>query len=262
MFGELCFALLKIRMNIQNMIRWLSHKFYVTKSVSIIDNGVITSVYARYMLMKILLNFKFIVAQKIFDMCCEKLDINSDTIQIVKNINDVDRYVIYSNKENKNIIKNSILFMEKNENNFGNITLPKNPIVNCKITECLPINSEKHDFKYDKQINNENISGTINSYEQMSTPEQKTLNEKGCTCYHDTRIDIPEKYSIDVKKLMMLYATETVDNHTIGNILLFNDIRYTNRSELQITVLKNGMMNRNKLVINDILNWKISDIIN
>lgn len=211
---DFCFFLLKLKMQIQNFLRWILRKIYVTKSVEIIDNGRIRSVYWRYIIMYIVLTFKFLLIEKIYNWCCTNIDIETPTVQIVKNINYVDRYVIYENDDNKNAIQNTINYMKHNETNMQEITLPKNIIFKCELRTKYSAN--------DAENNKEEV--------------------------------------VDLKKLFSVYATESINNHTIKNVLLFNSIKYDDTSRIYITMSKNRKRTEVDFNINEVLNKKILDL--
>jgi hypothetical protein len=200
-------------MIIQNMLRWIIRKIYTVKSVTIVDSGKCISVYWRYITMYLVLLFKFLMIDNMFKWCCDNIDINSNTIQIIKNIDYVDRYVIYENKDGKNAIRNMIEYMENNKENIREITLPKNLILKCELI---------------------------------------------CVVDHETK-------RIDLKKIFSKYTTTNIDNHTIGNIILYNpndefDIAYQDNAYISIMMMKNGNMKHIKYCLKNVMDKKISDL--
>lgn len=206
MNADLCYYFLKLKMIIQNMLRWVIRKIYVTNSVTVVDNGKKKSVYWRYIAMYIILLFKFLLLDQVLKWCCDNIDVNSDTIQVVKNIDYVDRYIIYENKDGKNAIQNVIKYLDDNEKNIGQVTLPKNLVLRCELT-----------------MDNGNI---------------------------------------DLKGIFAKYATEKIDNHTIGNIFLFNDISPTSNSKIMVSLVKEKKLIKNEFYVGDVLDEKISYVYN
>lgn len=206
MIADLCYYFLKLKMIIQNMLRWIIRKIYVTKSVTILNNGKRVSVYWRYIIIYIVILFKFLLLDKIFKWCCANIDINSDTIQVVKNIDYVDRYIIYENKDGKNAIQNVIKYIDNNKKNIGQVTLPKNLILQCDL--------------------------------------------------------ICDNKNKDLKGIFTKYSTEKIDNHTIGNIFLYNDINLIDTSKIIVTMIKEKKRIKNEFHVRDVLDKKISYIYN
>lgn len=206
MNADLCYCFLKLKMIIQNMLRWIIRKIYVTKSVTVLDEGKKKSVYWRYIVMYIVLLFKFLLLNKIFKWCCDNIDINSDTIQVVKNIDYVDRYIIYENKDEKHAIQNVIKYLDNNKKNIGQVTLPKNLVLRCEL--------------------------------------------------------ISDNENVDLKGIFSKYSTEKIDNHTIGNIFLFNDINATDTAKIVVTMIKEKKLIKNEFHVRDVLDQKISYVYN
>lgn len=161
MKADICYYFLKLKMTIQNMLRWIMRKIYVTNSVTIIDNGKYISVYWRYIIMYLMLLFKFSIVEKMFKWCCDNIDVDSDTIQIVKNIDYVDRYIIYENKDGKNAIQNVIKYIDSNKESISNISLPKNLILKCELVDETMCHKKKIDLK---KIFSNYIAANVNSH--------------------------------------------------------------------------------------------------
>jgi hypothetical protein len=116
---------------IQNILKFIIQKIYITKDIKIIKDGKPTSVYLRYLLLYCLMLIKISILKKMVSWFCNYIDIESDTLQIVQNINYVDRYIIYENDDKKNIIQNTMKYIENNKKNMKEITIP-----NCLIIKC------------------------------------------------------------------------------------------------------------------------------
>lgn len=182
----LCY-LLELRTYLLNLFNYLIEKIIAVRSITTIIHDKCVSIYCRYIMLCLLINYKFFIISKIYDWCVKYIDIDVDKIQIVKTINYVDRYVIYNNKSGKMAISNVIKYLSDYESEMQKVTLPKNLIINCV-------------FKN-------------------------------------------KETEYNLKNLFSKYATESIKNHTIGDIFLFNrnDVPIdTNNGELVVTKMKNG----------------------
>lgn len=133
MLSNLWLCLLTVKTVIQNVVNWTIRKFYKTKSVTINNNGVIQSVYGRYLCISILLLFEYEFNYHFIRKCCNYFDVDAKTIQFIKNIDNVDRYIIYENIYTKNIIQNGLEYIEENHDIICQLNLPKHLILACEL---------------------------------------------------------------------------------------------------------------------------------
>lgn len=164
MLNNICCYLLQLKTYIQNILRSILRKIYVTKSVTIIEDGKVISVYWRYIMMYFTMLFKFMMVDSLYKFFCKLFDVETDIVQLVKNIEYVDRYIIYENKEHKkdkHAIQHTIEYVNKNEDKIKEITLQKNIIIQCSLID----GEKKIDLKpifakygnMNKNINNNTI---------------------------------------------------------------------------------------------------------
>lgn len=194
---KLLLLFITIRMFIQNLYSSILDKIYVTRSVTIYKSGNTTSVYIRYILIYWCMCINHFLSTFILDYLYSCLDVNSSTIQFVINIDNVERYIIYTNRVQTNVIMNAIKYIQ--EKMDTNIVLPKQVVMKCNI------------------VSKDN-----------------------------TIIDL--KYIFDKYKNMK--------EHTIGDILLYNNIDYGNDDKIVIT-----KYNKNS-VKKSIMSYDIQDIKN
>lgn len=117
---KLTLFILNIRMCISNQIRYIMNYFYNVKDVSVIIKEHKYSVFCRYIF---LLICKLLLIDKIYKYLSNKFDIDSDSIQIIKTINYVDKYIIYEkniNDENKKSITTLINYVNDKNSELQN----------------------------------------------------------------------------------------------------------------------------------------------
>lgn len=138
---------MQINSYIQNVTKYITQKIYVTKDVRIIHAGKPQSVYWRYLILYTLSLFKISLLQRIFNWCSNFIDVSSDTLHIVQNINYVDRYIIYDNDEMKNVIQNTMKYIEDNKEQMNEINLPKCLVLKCYLREGITETNLKEIFQ-------------------------------------------------------------------------------------------------------------------
>jgi len=138
---------MQINSYIQNVMKYITQKIYVTKDVRIIHCGKPQSVYWRYLILYTLSLFKISLLQRIFNWCSNFIDVSSDTLHIVQNINYVDRYIIYDNDEMKNVIQNTMKYIEDNKEQMNEINLPKCLVLKCYLREGITETNLKEIFQ-------------------------------------------------------------------------------------------------------------------
>lgn len=155
--------ILNIKTKIQNILRWLWRKICITSSVRIIKNGKVVSVYWRYVLIFLLFTFKFIMIENMYNYFCSIIDVKAELIQIVRNVNYVDKYVIYKNKNKRNTILNAVEYVEYNLEQLEEIILLKKIIQKCVyIDEKNEIDIKSILMKYaNVKLNNHTIKNIL-----------------------------------------------------------------------------------------------------
>lgn len=126
---------MQINSYIQNVMKYITQKIYITKDVRVIQNGKPYSVYWRYLILYIMTLFKVSYLTRIFNWCSNFIDVSSDTLHMVQNINYVDRYIIYHNDDCKNVIQNTMKYIEDNKDKMTEINLPKCLVLKCYLKQ-------------------------------------------------------------------------------------------------------------------------------
>lgn len=102
---------LYLKMLITNCMKYIWQKICTTRSVLAIQGDTIVSVYCRYIMLSFINLCKCIMLKRMYDWCCKYFDIDADAVQVVVNVDYVDRYIVYENKDNKMAISNAIKHM-------------------------------------------------------------------------------------------------------------------------------------------------------
>lgn len=204
MYEEICMYILNLKMYVQNILRWIWRKICVTSSVKIAIDGEVKSVYWRYLMMYIIMLFKFMLIDSMYQYFCNIFDVKADIVQVVKNVEYVDRYVIYENKDNKHAIRNTIKFLEENKDRMKEVVLTKKIILKCAL-----INVSKE---------------------------------------------------VDLKSIFSKYTNVSIDNHTIENILIFNNLRPSQIAKIRIVYRDNFKIVNKEIELSNVLKRKIDDL--
>lgn len=180
MNADLCYYFLKLKTIIQNMLRWILRKIYATSSVTILDSGRCISVYWRYIVMYLILLFKSLMVERMFKWCCDNIDIKSDTVQVVRNIDYVDRYIIYENKDGKNAIQNVIKYINDNQEEVRHISLSKNLIIKCELIDGTTLHKDCINLKniFSKYITTNIDSHTIGNVLRYNLPDNYDITHQ------------------------------------------------------------------------------------
>jgi hypothetical protein len=170
------FTKMQINSYIQNVTKYITQKIYVTKDVRIIHSGKPQSVYWRYLILYTLSLFKISLLQRIFNWCSNLIDVSSDTLHIVQNINYVDRYIIYDNDERKNVIQNSMKYIEDNKEQMNEINLPKCLVLKCYLREGITETNLKDIFqKYATETFKNHDIENILKYNEIQYSDMSTI---------------------------------------------------------------------------------------
>jgi hypothetical protein len=167
-------------------------------------NGEVISVYWRYLIMYIIMMFKFVMIEEMYQYFCKTFDVHSDVVHVIKNVEYVDRYIIYENKDSKYALRNTINFLEYNKYKMKEIILPRKIIL-----KCILIDDDKE---------------------------------------------------IDLKSIFLKYTNVCIDNHTIGNILLFNNLRPSCFTKIKIAYRNGLKLCEKEFQLSDMLRSKIDDL--
>lgn len=177
------------------MIGKILSYIYNTRRVTIVENGKIKSVYWRYIILSMMTYFKFILLENMYKWFCENIDVKSEKIQIVRNIDYVDRYIIYDNTSSINAIQNGCKYVEENLEKASTSKLPQN-IVRCCMLESADgtdIDLKKVIAKYtNTSFNNVTIKDIINFNDLHPKKDAKILvtifvNKKLITSNYELR---------------------------------------------------------------------------
>jgi hypothetical protein len=101
--------------------------------------------------------------ENMYNYFCSIIDVKAELIQIVRNVNYVDKYVIYKNKNKRNIILNAVEYVEYNLEQLEEIILLKKIIQKCVyIDEKNEIDIKSILMKYaNVKLNNHTIKNIL-----------------------------------------------------------------------------------------------------
>jgi hypothetical protein len=101
--------------------------------------------------------------ENMYNYFCSIIDVKAELIQIVRNVNYVDKYVIYKNKNKRNTILNAVEYVEYNLEQLEEIILLKKIIQKCVyINEKNEIDIKSILMKYaNVKLNNHTIKNIL-----------------------------------------------------------------------------------------------------
>lgn len=194
--------LLVLKMLLTNLWNYVINKIYATKSVLIIRNDKIISVYWRYIVLYWVNICKCIMLKNMYEWCCDKFDVSTDTVQIILNVNYVNRYVIFENKDSKHALMNTIKYINIIKPQMQDINIPP-CIMSCNLkTNNNTINIKELLIKYStEKIRNYTIKGLL-QFNQIpfdtSTILEITMFKNGRQLIMRFLSDILDKQFIDL----------------------------------------------------------------
>jgi len=110
---------------IKNMPKKIRRLIYKTKRIEMLEDDGIKSIHHRFNMVCLFHNLKM----------KNKFDVNTEKIQIVKQIDGIDRYIIFLNPSGNKAIQNAIKFIKLNEDALKSITIPQTILTKCVLID-------------------------------------------------------------------------------------------------------------------------------